>query len=250
MSALYATERCGLVQYGVAAYGIASGGEVAAIEIHSRSSSQVSSGEATTTYSSFGRTVDQTSSRTSLCDESEERPDFPEENAWAALSAEERQIGLSEDEPPYGDGAGKKRGRLPAVGATLRPGRKGTKRLVARFGQQLLCVRYRYDRRRKIRMTTVELSISETAWNPPPLDQVSRRRPAALVEVRLAFSEIELARRIRAARGFFDKVAGVWVLRRDQAFKLGLGSRMRPARSQSASTPTHGRVSSPTDPID
>jgi enoyl-CoA hydratase/carnithine racemase len=41
--------------------------------------------------------------------------------------------------------------------ATMRPGQKGTRKLVARFGDRLLFVRYRYDSKLKKRFTTVEL---------------------------------------------------------------------------------------------
>ena len=51
--------------------------------------------------------------------------------------------------------------------ATLRPGKKGTKKLVARFGDRLICVRYRYDARRRKRFTTVELIVAEADWAPP-----------------------------------------------------------------------------------
>lgn len=42
---------------------------------------------------------------------------------------------------------------------TLKPGQKGTKALLARFGTNLLCVRYRYDEATGQRVKTVELII-------------------------------------------------------------------------------------------
>ena len=48
--------------------------------------------------------------------------------------------------------------------ATLRPGQKGTKKLVTRFGDRLICVRYRYDTTRGKRFTTVELIVDESDW--------------------------------------------------------------------------------------
>jgi hypothetical protein len=38
---------------------------------------------------------------------------------------------------------------------TLRPGQDGTKSLLDKYGEQLLCVRYRYDDERYLRHTTV-----------------------------------------------------------------------------------------------
>ena len=45
----------------------------------------------------------------------------------------------------------------------LKPGQKGTKRLVERFGDALLCVRYRYDENRGVRLKTVEIVVEEKA---------------------------------------------------------------------------------------
>ena len=40
---------------------------------------------------------------------------------------------------------------------TLVPGEKGTKGLTGKYGERLVCVRYRYDASRKMRFKTVEL---------------------------------------------------------------------------------------------
>jgi len=37
------------------------------------------------------------------------------------------------------------------IGATLLPGQKGTRQLVKVYGDQLVCVRYRYDKARQKR---------------------------------------------------------------------------------------------------
>jgi hypothetical protein len=49
------------------------------------------------------------------------------------------------------------------------PRTEGTRKLVARFGDRLLFVRYRYDKKLKRRFTTVELIVEEADWTPPPL---------------------------------------------------------------------------------
>jgi hypothetical protein len=53
---------------------------------------------------------------------------------------------------------------------TRRPGQKGTKKLVKRFGDRLIFVRYRYDIHRQRRYTTVELIVDEQPWAPTPAD--------------------------------------------------------------------------------
>lgn len=46
----------------------------------------------------------------------------------------------------------------------LKPGQKGTKKLVAQHGEALVCVRYRYDEASRTRIKTVELVVEKTAW--------------------------------------------------------------------------------------
>lgn len=52
--------------------------------------------------------------------------------------------------------------------AKLKPGQKGTKKLLAQYGDSLVCVRYRYDVEKRRQVKTVELIVSETDWTPPP----------------------------------------------------------------------------------
>jgi len=49
----------------------------------------------------------------------------------------------------------------------LRPGQKGTKKLLTEHGDALLCVRYRYDEQSGTRSKTVELIIERKPWSPP-----------------------------------------------------------------------------------
>lgn len=47
----------------------------------------------------------------------------------------------------------------------LRPGQRGTKRLVNEFGDRLVAVRYRYDDNKHIRIKTIELVVAEVPWD-------------------------------------------------------------------------------------
>ncbi len=49
---------------------------------------------------------------------------------------------------------------------SLRPGQKGTKKLVVKYGDRLVAVRYRYDAEQKRRYKTVELIVEESPWSP------------------------------------------------------------------------------------
>ncbi len=52
------------------------------------------------------------------------------------------------------------------------PGQPGTKKLQKQYGDRLICVRYRYDTSRNLRVKTVELIVDEQPWQPDP-----QRRP-------------------------------------------------------------------------
>ena len=50
------------------------------------------------------------------------------------------------------------------VKATIKPGQNGSKHYTRQYVDQLVCIRYRYDKRRQKRMTTVELIVNEQDW--------------------------------------------------------------------------------------
>ena len=58
----------------------------------------------------------------------------------------------------------------------LKPGQNGTRKLLARFGERLLCVRYRYDEARSLRFTTVELIVAQ----PPRSNRQARQKATSL----------------------------------------------------------------------
>src|SRR6185503_18147004 len=66
------------------------------------------------------------------------------------------------------------RAALPAVWRcvetrlTLRPGQNGTKKLLDRYGERLVRVRYLYDPQAGRRLKTVELIVESIAWRPRP----------------------------------------------------------------------------------
>ena len=112
---------------------------------------------------------------------------------------------------------------------TLKPGDKGTKSMVERFGERLICVRYRYDAARRVRYKTVELIVDEVPWQPtPPSDQPCERpgRPPALVGVRVRYEETGLRQTVKEAGGRWDQQRKLWILPRRTAKRLGLEARV------------------------
>lgn len=86
----------------------------------------------------------------------------------------------------------------------LKPGQKGTKRLVEQYGDALLCVRYRYDEKRGIRLKTVEVVVEEISGNR------SRFKDSDVVPVSVHFEEMELREQLRSLRARWDTHAKLW----------------------------------------
>jgi hypothetical protein len=101
----------------------------------------------------------------------------------------------------------------------IQAGKKGTKKLQKKYGERLLCVRYRYDDERMVRRRTVELLEDEKVWRPNP-------RRQRWVFVRVAFAESELRRKVKAAGGSWDRQKHAWKIRRAKIESLGLIKRI------------------------
>ena len=79
----------------------------------------------------------------------------------------------------------------------LLPGQKGTKKLVAEYGDALFCVRYRYDEPNQTRLKTVELIIERKPWTPTQ----HRYTDSTLVPVRIGFHDIGFAESSQGGTG-------------------------------------------------
>jgi hypothetical protein len=90
----------------------------------------------------------------------------------------------------------------------LKPGQKGTKRLVEQYGDALICVRYRYDEKTLKQYKTVEIIVSESKWTPPP----AKYPDGALVHLKIGFNETALQGQVRALGGRWDKLQKVWLV--------------------------------------
>lgn len=110
---------------------------------------------------------------------------------------------------------------------TLHPGDRGTRKLLKRHGDDLVCVRYRYDAAGQTRLTTVELVVDRA-----PLKRPRRLPPSAVVSVKAEAWEKPLHERLKKAGARWDPALRLWRMRYDTAFALGLGRRIQrtPAR--------------------
>ncbi len=116
-------------------------------------------------------------------------------------------------------------GARPSAGTvrkTLWPGQKGTGKFLRDWAERLVCVRYRFDAKSKIRYTTVELvAAAPRPWTPP-----RRPTPDALVYLLVERNDWKAIRKLRVARAWWDRERGLWRTRYDVAERLRLRNRI------------------------
>lgn len=121
---------------------------------------------------------------------------------------------------PQGSGHADRVGSVLRVVKKLAPGQPGTKKLLARHGAALLCVRYRQDALKLYRYTTIELVVQAGPLHPARFD-------AASFGVHLERHEHELRRTVKLAGARWDPVDRLWWMRGTTIRKLGLVNRIR-----------------------
>ena len=108
------------------------------------------------------------------------------------------------------------------IKATLKPGQNGTKELVRRYGDRLVCVRYRYDKAKGKRYKTVERIVDEKDWAPGVHATPTNKR----VHVRIGYDEMDLRERIKAAGGNWSPDKKGWLVPYSAVLDLGLERRV------------------------
>jgi hypothetical protein len=110
---------------------------------------------------------------------------------------------------------------------TLRPGDAGTHKLVEQFGDRLLCVRYRYDEKRQLRLKTAEIIVDARAWLP---EKRTTPTPDELdyVYVRFDTRDRDALTAVKRLGGYFDETTNAWRITRAAANLLDL-TPLRPA---------------------
>jgi len=102
----------------------------------------------------------------------------------------------------------------------LRPGNRGTKKLVSQYGDKLMCVRYRYDETAKKRYKTVELIVDEINWSP-------KTTPVNNTFLFIDWNEKELQEIAKSNGGTWSHTRKLWKLNYETIQKLGLEARIR-----------------------
>ena len=125
----------------------------------------------------------------------------------------------------------------------LKPGQKGTRELLEQYGNRLICVRYRYDPRRKKRFKTVGIVVDERDWAPP----ASAFAYDQIVAVRVAFEEAVIREQVKQAGGTWNRPRRVWELAYGKAIALGLSDRVVRERASTRGCQAPGAKHLPVD---
>jgi hypothetical protein len=91
----------------------------------------------------------------------------------------------------------------------LKPGQRGTKKLLDQYGDALVCVRYRYDLEKRKQFKTIEIIVSESDWIPTPPKYAN----SDLVALRIGYEEKNLQEQARSLGGKWDRQQKVWLIR-------------------------------------
>ncbi len=110
---------------------------------------------------------------------------------------------------------------------TLKPGDSGTKRLSARYGDRLVCVRYRKDEALNRRYTTIELIVDEGPIEQNKLYRLAPEERALMVNVFIACGDVEARRKVIEAGGIYLPDRKLWAVPLGKVVKLGLVDRIR-----------------------
>ncbi len=93
------------------------------------------------------------------------------------------------------------------VKSKLLPGENGTRGLLKQYGEQLVCVRYRYDQKRRKRYKKVALIVDEKDWLPEIRIPATRR-----VYFSIGYDETGLRELVKQAGGYWNSANRAWHL--------------------------------------
>jgi hypothetical protein len=109
------------------------------------------------------------------------------------------------------------------VGKTMQADSRGAIKLTRKFGETLICVRYRISPDGMQRMTTVELEVERVAV---------QRKSNPLVAVKIYASEAKLVALAKAKGAWFNVKTRLWRMHQNDAYALGLAKRIARAAKQ------------------
>lgn len=99
----------------------------------------------------------------------------------------------------------------------LNAGKPGTKRLLKEYGENLVCVRYKYDKFTWRKQRTIELILDEDDWIPTK-DEI--------VFIRIDYGEKDLGIQVKNNGGVWNKNKQLWEVAISKVIELNLKDRI------------------------
>lgn len=90
----------------------------------------------------------------------------------------------------------------------LKPGQPGTKKHMDKYGDALVCVRYRYDTQKRKQYKTVEIIVSESDWTPPP----AKYPDSTMVALKIGARETAMQSRVKSVGGRWNPDKKLWIV--------------------------------------
>lgn len=104
----------------------------------------------------------------------------------------------------------------------LGPKSPGSKKYREKYGNQFVCIRYKYDSDKGIKIKTVELLISEEPWQ-----KHKQRIPMnKILTIQIGYEEIHLQKLVKAVGGKWNKQKKLWEAPYSSIKALGLEDRI------------------------
>ena len=105
---------------------------------------------------------------------------------------------------------------------TLQAGKPGTEKWVKKYGDSLICVRYKYDPINSRKLKTVELLVEDEPW-----EKNESRIPAnKIVSIKVPYGEKNTGILVRRAGGVWNREKRLWELPYITVVNLGLQDRI------------------------
>lgn len=88
------------------------------------------------------------------------------------------------------------------------PGQPGTQKWIKKYGDDLVCIRYKYDPDTHRKMITVELVVEEKEWHKN-YDHIPENK---MMAIRIEYGERELGLKVRSVGGTWNRKEKLWYL--------------------------------------
>ena len=104
----------------------------------------------------------------------------------------------------------------------VQSGQPGTKKYIRIYGADLICVRYKYNYKKRERYKTIELIVDKKPWNPQKNDPFSCQKTF----IRIRYGEDELGKKVRSSGGIWNRSKRLWMVPLQTVLDLNLEDRI------------------------